>query len=798
MRSSRPCTKDSAHWERSRRSIARTSRSNTRERSQNYQAEKYFSESELQVLDRTAQFGILAARSAIKDAGLTGEQVSETDFGLVVGVCAGGQGDPPSKTSSLDNPFAIKLDDFPETAIFVQTDAIVSDIGMHGPHNTISTACASSGSALGVALDWVRSGRCKRVLVGGTDAFSVATYAGFYALGAMAPVPMSPFSEGIGVTFGEGAGFVVIESLENAKARGAKIYGELMGRGLTGDAHHVTSPHPGGEGLNRAMRLALKQAGLTPSDVDYFNAHGTGTRDNDTAETQAIRELYEDTSKCPPVSSTKSYFGHTLGAAGILEFIVSLLASRDSFIPPTINFESLRQGCDLDYVPNEVRHQPVNVFVSNSAAFGGINAAIVGGRVRESAPAITKAVDEVWITGTGVVSPVGCGNEEFKAALHEGRSGIRLVDRFDVTGLRSRHAALVPEFNARKVIPTVDTRRAETMNRYAMVAAGLALQSSGINLRSADPTRLGLIMALTYGSVTVQENFRSSLMNDGIENVSAKYFPSMVVSTIGGQVSLTFKLQGVNNTVVAGITAGLHALAHGYELLRNDPDQDALVVVGADEVGEMMFKVFDKRGWTAESTSDELLLNMYGESQGIIMGEGSGSVVIERATAARARGAKPLARIAGFGSTNDGTAFKTLDSDGKWLAKSIELALADANKTVADIDWVLTHGRGEASYDAREIHALRSVFGEQCPPVSCIAGHVGVGGASMGMFSAVAAVQGMQSGEAFATVSTSATSDCGLPIVRGSARPGNYRNVLLIGSTEHGGNTAIVLERIEN
>ncbi|MDX1928806.1 MAG: beta-ketoacyl-[acyl-carrier-protein] synthase family protein [Pirellulaceae bacterium] len=763
----------------------------------NYDPTRYFDDAEVGRLDRTAQFGILAARSAIRDAGLSADQLVETNFGLVVGVCAGGQGDPPSTTSSNENPFAIRLDDFPETAIFAQTDAIVADIGMHGPHNTISTACASSGSALGVALDWVRSGRCQRVLVGGTDAFSVATYAGFYALGAMAPVPMSPFSEGIGVTFGEGAGFVVIESLESAQARGAKIYGELMGRGLTGDAHHVTSPHPGGEGLNRAMRLALKQADLTPADVDYFNAHGTGTRDNDTAETQAIRELYEDVSQCPAVSSTKSYFGHTLGAAGILEFIVSLLASRDSFIPPTINFESQRQGCDLDYVPNVVRHEPVNVFVSNSAAFGGINASIVGGRVRSNVTVKPSSVDEVWITGTGVVSPVGCGNEEFAKALHEGKSGIRPVDRFNVEGLRNRHAALVPEFNARKVIPTVDTRRAETMNRYAMVASGLALQSSGINLRSADPTRLGLIMALTYGSVSVQESFRKSLMEDGIENLSAKYFPSMVVSTIGGQVSLTFKLQGVNNTVVAGVTAGLHALAHGYELLRNDADQDALVVVGADEIGELMFKVFNDRGWTAESIGDELSLNMYGAGKGIIMGEGSGAVVIERASAGKARGAKPLARVAGFGSTNDGAAFRTMESQGTWLAKAIEIALADAGKATTDIDWVLTHGRGDTAYDAREIRALRQVFSDKCPPVSCIAGHVGVGGASLGMFSTIAAVQGMQRGEAFATVSTSVTGDCGIPLVCGAARPGNYRNVLLVGSTEHGGNTAIVLERFD-
>lgn len=763
----------------------------------NYDPREYFNEEQVRQFDRTAQFGILAARSALQDSGLAAPDIAALDFGLVVGVCAGGQGDPPGSATLQDNPFDIRLDDFPETAIYMQTDAIASDLGIHGPHNTISTACASSGSALGVALEWLRTGRCQRILVGGTDAFSVATYAGFYALGAMAPVPMSPFSEGIGVTFGEGAGFVVLESVESATARGAKIYGELMGCGMTGDAHHVTSPHPGGEGLNRAMRLALKQANLQPSDVDYFNAHGTGTRDNDTAETQAIRQLYDSTDKCPPVSSTKSYFGHTLGAAGILEFIVSLLASRDGFIPPTINFASPRQGCDLDYVPNQERQSRVNVFVSNSAAFGGINAAVVGGRLRSQVNAPQRQQDEVWITGTGVVSPIGCGNDDFHTALTSGRSGIRRVERFDVSALSTQHAALVEEFNPRKLIPTVDTRRAETMNRYAMVAAGLALQSSGLNLRTADTTRLGLIMALTYGSVSVQQSFRESLIKDGLDNLSAKYFPSMVVSTIGGQVSQTFKLQGINNTVVAGTTSGLHALAHGYELLRQNVDQDGLVVVGADEVGELMFRIFSDRGSTA-TTADELWqLNAYAAGRGRVLGEGSGAVFIERATSARARGAQPLARVCGFGATNDGASFKSSDSTGTWLSKAIRLALRDAEKQTHEIDWILTHGRGEAHYDAREVAALRRVFGDNCPPVSCIAGNVGVGGASMGMFSLVAAVLGMQRGTAFPTVSTIADESCGLPLVRQQAAAGAYRNVLVVGSTENGGNMAIVLDQLD-
>ncbi len=189
----------------------------------------------------------------------------------------------------------------------------------------------------------------------------------------MAPAPISPFSEGIGVSFGEGAGFVVLESLSRARARDARIYGEFLGYGLTGDAHHVTSPHPAGEGLKRAMARCLERAGMEPQQIDYINAHGTGTRDNDTAETQAVAALFNGYT-VPPVSSTKSYFGHTLGAAGILEFIVSILAMKEGFIPPTINFETARPGCELDYVPNQPRAGTIRAFVSNSAASGASTA----------------------------------------------------------------------------------------------------------------------------------------------------------------------------------------------------------------------------------------------------------------------------------------------------------------------------------------------------------------------------------------------------------------------------------------
>ena len=757
-----------------------------------YDPLNYFSAEDAKNLDRTAQFGILAARLAVEDAGLSQAVLESERTALVTGICAGGQGDPPQTKA---NPFDINLFAFPDTAIYVQSDAIGRALGLHGPRSTVSTACASSGTALAFAYEWIRTGRADYVIVGGTDAFSIFTYAGFYALGAMAPQPISPFSEGIGVSFGEGAGFVVLESLERAQARDAKIYGEFLGYGLTGDAHHVTSPHPAGEGLKRAMSRCLDRAGMQPEDIDYINAHGTGTRDNDTSETQAVMALFSET-KVPPVSSTKSYFGHTLGAAGILEFIVSVLAMKEGFIPPTINFDKARPGCELDYVPNEPREGAIHAFISTSAAFGGVNCAVSAGQLRATVVEQPSDLDEIWITGVGIVSPIGCGRETFRQALVEGKSGIRPVDRFDTSAFDSKLAALVDGFNARKLAPTLDVRRADLLTRYAMVAAGLAFQDSKLDLRTADCERLGLVMGLTYGSITVQDDFQKSLINDGVEKMSAKYFPAMVLSTIGGQVSQAFKLRGLNNTVVDGITSGLTALVHAYDLLRNDPQQDAIAVVAADEVGSLYYDVFHRRGWLAKD-SDGQLLNSYGNGHGYILGEGGGGLIIERASSARKRGAKPLAKISGVGATADSFAYRDLNPDATYLSHALSAALDEAQLKPAQIDWLIGHGRGNVAHDQREIAAWKEVFGQALPPTSCLTGNVGVTPAASGIFSIAAALSGMQNGEAYPLASVDDSLDKQVPFVTGSVKTGQYRRVLVAGSTEHGNNHAIVLEQVD-
>ncbi len=705
-----------------------------------YDPLRYFSPEEAERTDRTAQFAILAARQALADAAVQEPELTAGMVGLVVGICAGGQGDRNTALQG-EMPWTSRrrAEVFYRTSQYAQTDAVAEALGLRGPRATISTACASSGSALGYAYDLLQSRKTELVIAGGADAFSLHTYAGFYALGAMAEAPCAPFSAEIGVTFGEGAGFVVLEPMDRAAARGAKVYGELLGYGASGDGHHITAPHPTGEGLQRAMRQALANAGLEVGDVDYINAHGTGTRDNDSAESLAIRGLYGDSA--PPVSSTKSFFGHTLGAAGVLEFITTLLCQNEGIVPPTLNFSTPRSGCNLDYVPNDARRARIRHFLSNSAAFGGVNAVLVGGRADPERPRPQHTFDRVGITGMGIVSPVGNGVEAFLQALRGGRSGIGELDRFEVAECTSKRAALVRDFSPRRLAPQLELRRVDRLSQFAAVAASLALAEAGLNGTAIAEERKGVVLGLTRGPVQTQQEFMTSLRDEGLENLSAKYFPAMVVSTIGGRIAQFFGLKGLNSTVVDGTTSGLHALIHGFECLRQDASMDAIVVVATDEIGALYLNVFDRLGVLSGNGFGPY----HSEAAGMVLGEGAAALVLERFGSAERRGAKILAELSGYGLTSDTRGFMGAAPEGHELERAARLALAEAGLTPADVDVVYGHGRGLPAHDARELAAFGRLFGREVP-VGCVMGNTGVAEAASGLFSVAAAVLGLGHG----------------------------------------------------
>jgi len=329
-------------------------------------------------LGRASQLAIAAARLALEDAGLDPAAVAGERSGVVMGTTSG---EPREVERFNDRHVAGETDRIGAEFISLYPCHMIAahvarELGLCGVNLMIPTACAAGNYAIAHAVDVLRAGRADLMLAGGADAFSRITYTGFARLGAIAPERCQPFDRNRkGMVPGEGAALLVLEPMERALARGARIYAELAGYGLSCDAHHMTAAHPEGSGAARAMERALAEAGAAPSEVCYISAHGTGTPTNDRLESLAVRRVFGAAAPRTPMSSIKSMLGHTMGAASAIEAAVCALAVANDRIPPTINLEDPED--DLDYVPNTAREHRVTLAMNNAYAFGGNNASVI-------------------------------------------------------------------------------------------------------------------------------------------------------------------------------------------------------------------------------------------------------------------------------------------------------------------------------------------------------------------------------------------------------------------------------------
>ena len=325
--------------------------------------------------DEASQFAFAAAFDAAKNAGLTDEERARA--GLVFATNFGGAA---SWEACCDIARDGDLDG--ETfAQFLPDDAVnyaAKRFDSHAPRVTLSNACSSGSHAIGMAADWIRLGRCDIAVAGGFDGLGISTLAGLSILRTISPDEIRPFdARRNGTIFGEGAAMVVLESEASMRARGATPIAQFLGWSVTNNAHHLTAPDKGGAGLALAMRGALKNAGVEASEIDYINAHGTGTQYNDLAETEAIKTVFGAHAHRLTISSIKAATSHTMGAAGALEAIACALALRDGILPPTLNLEESDPNCDLDYVPLQARAANIEVALSNSSGIGGNNASLI-------------------------------------------------------------------------------------------------------------------------------------------------------------------------------------------------------------------------------------------------------------------------------------------------------------------------------------------------------------------------------------------------------------------------------------
>ncbi|HET7340684.1 MAG TPA: beta-ketoacyl-ACP synthase II [Methylomirabilota bacterium] len=358
----------------------------------NFDELKYVDKKDARRLDPYLKYAIATSVMAVEDAALDPAKVDGTRFGVLIGSGIGGistllEGEEIRKTKGPDrvSPFII-----PMLIVNMAAGLVSMRFGAKGPNSAVVTACATGNHAIGDAFKIIERGDADVMIAGGAEAIIVPiTIAGFCSMKAMStrndePEKASrPFDAGRdGFVCGEGAGIVVLEALEHAVRRDARIYAELVGYGMTGDAHHMTAPDPEGDGATRAMQLALADAGIEPPAVGYINAHGTSTPYNDKFETIAIKRVFGEHARRLAVSSTKSMTGHLLGAAGGIEAIATTLALHHGLLPPTINYETPDPECDLDYVPNQARKVDVEYALSNAFGFGGTNATLAFRRYR--------------------------------------------------------------------------------------------------------------------------------------------------------------------------------------------------------------------------------------------------------------------------------------------------------------------------------------------------------------------------------------------------------------------------------
>ncbi|WP_456377059.1 beta-ketoacyl-[acyl-carrier-protein] synthase family protein [Thiolapillus sp.] len=347
---------------------------------QNYSPEAYFQSSRLGLLDRHSQFALVAAREAVEDAGLDPPDLAAS--AAIIGTGCGGKETDEITYQKLYQEQKPRVHPFtiPRGMPSAASSQISMELGIQGPSFTLSSACASSNHAVAQAVLMIRSGMVDLAIAGGADApFTYGLLKSWEALRVLSPDTCRPFSaDRKGLVLGEGAGMVVLESLEHARRRGAVIHALISGIGMSADASHITDPSS--EGAARAMQAALDDAALAAEEVAYINAHGTGTRQNDPSETAAIRQVFGNHAGKLLVSSSKSMHGHALGAAGAIELIATVLSLKQGLIPPTANFTSAGEGCDLDYVANRSLEMEYDHALSNSFAFGGLNAVLAVSR----------------------------------------------------------------------------------------------------------------------------------------------------------------------------------------------------------------------------------------------------------------------------------------------------------------------------------------------------------------------------------------------------------------------------------
>lgn len=668
------------------------------------------SEEELAVLeDDYLRYAVATARAALADAGIEVGPRPDRRIAMVLGTCNGGllSAEEEYRWKHGQSPRAFDERLNLQAQYYGFGKALAWALGVGGETWVVTTACSSSAVAIGLAQMLIRRGYYDTVLVGGSDSLSMANLAGFDALKATSAHRTAPFSVPVGLNVGEASCFWVVEEMEKAFLRQAHCLGRIVGHATTADAYHPTSPDPRGDGAYRTLRGAVEDAGLRIEEMGCINAHGTGTEANDRAESRGIARLLGETPV--PVVSTKSFFGHCMGSAGILEATCGLLAMNEGFVPPTINYTDPRPGCGLDYVPNEPRAQRYDAFVSSNYAFGGNNAAVVLTTWDKELAPRRRQSRRVMITGVGCVCSLGLGIEATLERLGRRECGIGSAERISPPGLASLRAGLVPAFDAKDIDRRLDLSDMNDVSRYATAASRLAFDSAGLRVSRRNAEELGIALGMCNGPPETRH--MDSVFTTENHAAHIGCFSNIVANSVAGWVSNALCLKGANVTLSPGPHAGLQCLGFAFDTVA-DGRVRAMVVGGADEVYDQTYYNYDLIGFLCRGEQENDYRLRPGNLKEKVLGEGAAVVVLEAEESARERGAPIYGELLGYGMGMDAGPFAEQNMACSGLVHAARLALERAGVGPDDIDLVVWGPQGNAQ-DLKVLEAGREVFGER-------------------------------------------------------------------------------------
>lgn len=726
-----------------------------------------------QGVDRATKLCLKASEEAFADAAIDITKEDSSRFGVVMGSCVGG-------VVSIEN-YVVNgqnTEDIRKMAISSIANHVANRVGAGGVITNVGNACAAGTIPIAYACELIRAGVADMFIVGGADAFASVPFAGFTALHALSEQPCSPFNHCNGITLGEGAGAIVVESYEHAQKRNAKIYCDVLAAGISSDAHHITAPREDGVGQMYAIRTAIAKSGVDAKEIGYVNAHGTGTGKNDNAEFLSLHTIFDETNDNLSVSSTKSMVGHCLGAAGAIEAVYAIKALTENKIPPTIGYSDedltvlAEKAGKIDFMPNTMKEKELNYVMSNSFAFGGSNASIIFGKqpgdVKE-----TENDDPVYITGFGIVSPIGNGTENYIEKVKSGetiqgasvKASVDKVD-FDKYDVKMAFYRKLDKFSLMQVISGLE-----------------ALSSAGIEIEEDKAEDYGMIIGTGDGPITTVYQFQEHITENGTKAGSAFNFPNTVYNAAGGYLSIKTNMRGYNVTVTNGAQSGMTSLCYAYNELRQNHAK-FMLATGTDENSEVMEKLYGQLGLVADGEA-----KLYGNT-GMALSDGSTTIALEGAEFANARGAKKYAEVAGYGMSHAITEYGVLAGTESSLEAAIASALKMAGIDASKIDAVYGFGDGIGEVDTIEKNVYGKLFDAKLP-VHNVRSYVGESRSAAGTLSIAHAALTL-SGELGTSQKAFFFGD---EVTEGMADTSAYNYVLATSAADGGSYCAVVLKK---